>query len=368
MKFPRSPLLCLVIGCLCLAYLNFNGKMGQAGVLDIKHRGINFTLTQEDEGESMSGSGDALRQIVSLCGELCDLTKPINPPKEGGFMGTVKAQVNCDSLFSSDILDRPSNQPPKKWGNITEEYQKLYNHNGQVKIGHYFLDNAGDGGARKEATVFSRQLIEEYMARWKAGHPKDTYRHGSALIDEAAQEVNIEGKNVLVIGSQNPWVEAVLLTRNPAKIVTLEYGHFISEHPTWEIIQPHIFRARYEAKSLEKFDFIFTYSSVEHSGLGRYGDALNPFGDIITIARSWCVSTPEAKLLVGVPTGMARVGGQGGQDSIQFNAHRIYGPILYPYLTTNWRFIWPTDPKKRETDGTFQYYQPVFIFEKNPQD
>jgi hypothetical protein len=29
--------------------------------------------------------------------------------------------------------------------------------------------------------------------------------------------------------------------------------------------------------------------------LGRYGDALNPWGDILTIARAWCVSSPAAK-------------------------------------------------------------------------
>ena len=31
--------------------------------------------------------------------------------------------------------------------------------------------------------------------------------------------------------------------------------------------------------------------------LGRYGDALNPWGDILTVARAWCVSSPQAKVL-----------------------------------------------------------------------
>ena len=41
---------------------------------------------------------------------------------------------------------------------------------------------------------------------------------------------------------------------------------------------------------LENFDAVISYSSLEHSGLGRYGDALNPFGDIISVARAWCVN------------------------------------------------------------------------------
>ena len=45
-------------------------------------------------------------------------------------------------------------------------------------------------------------------------------------VHQAADHLNVTGKKVLVIGSQNPWVEAILLTKNPEKIVTLEYGYF----------------------------------------------------------------------------------------------------------------------------------------------
>ena len=57
--------------------------------------------------------------------------------------------------------------------------------------------------------------------------------------------------------------------RNVSKVVTLEYGWFISEHPKWELVRPHDFYQRYHEGSLEKFDAVFSYSSLEHSGLGR---------------------------------------------------------------------------------------------------
>ena len=56
--------------------------------------------------------------------------------------------------------------------------------------------------------------------------------------------------------------------RGAAKVVTLEYGSFESEYPTHEFIRPNEFRERYLAGTLDEFDAIFTYSSVEHSGLG----------------------------------------------------------------------------------------------------
>ena len=30
----------------------------------------------------------------------------------------------------------------------------------------------------------------------------------------------------------------------------------------------------------QQYDCVASFSSVEHSGLGRYGDELNPFGDL----------------------------------------------------------------------------------------
>ena len=81
---------------------------------------------------------------------------------------------------------------------------------------------------------------------------------------------------------------------------------------------------------LGPFDAVVTFSSAEHSGLGRYGDGLNPWGDMITIARGWCVTKKRGSLTIGVMY-------KDNSDLLMFNAHRIYGRIRYPYLTTNWK-------------------------------
>ena len=51
------------------------------------------------------------------------------------------------------------------------------------------------------------------------------------------------------------------------------------------------------------FDAVVTVSSLEHSGLGRYGDPVNPWADLIAMARSWCITKPGGKMFIGVPTG-----------------------------------------------------------------
>ena len=69
---------------------------------------------------------------------------------------------------------------------------------------------------------------------------------------------------------------------------------------------------------------------------GRYGDALNPWGDILSVAEAWCVSSDSAMLALGVPSIVHL-----GRDITVFNAHKMYGPVMYPFIATNWKFVWP---------------------------
>jgi SAM-dependent methyltransferase len=55
---------------------------------------------------------------------------------------------------------------------------------------------------------------------------------------------------------------------------------------------------------------------VEHVGLGRYGDPLDPDGDLKAMAELARVLAPGGSLLFVVPVGRPRV---------VFNAHRVYG-------------------------------------------
>ena len=75
--------------------------------------------------------------------------------------------------------------------------------------------------------------------------------------------------------------------------------------------------------------------------LGRYGDTMNPWGDIMAIAEAWCASSKTAQLAIGVPTMIKFQDGAEGKDINEFNAHRVYGPVTYPLLATNWKFVFP---------------------------
>ena len=66
----------------------------------------------------------------------------------------------------------------------------------------------------------------------------------------------------------------------------------------------------------------------------RYGDAINPWADLITMAKAWCIVKKGGLSLVGVPS---QFNGVSGFGSIAFNAHRLYGRIQLSHLFANWK-------------------------------
>jgi hypothetical protein len=58
---------------------------------------------------------------------------------------------------------------------------------------------------------------------------------------------------------------------------------------------------------------------------------LNPWGDLISMARAWCITKSGSKALIGVPA---------GPDRIDFNSHKIYGSKMFSHLFANWKQIY----------------------------
>lgn len=136
----------------------------------------------------------------------------------------------------------------------------------------------------------------------------------------------IAEKRGLVIGSLHPWVEGAVLRQHARHVTTVEYLPIRTNHPQLTTMTPEVAAQRYLNGTLgaatssrsksHLFDFIVTFSSLEHDGLGRYGDPLNAHGDLMSLAKARCLLHPQGMLFLGLPV---------GPDSLQFNAHRVYG-------------------------------------------
>ena len=280
-----------------------------------------------------------IEKVRDLCGDLCNTSKR---GLNGLFFDEISAHVDCQSIFD-DLMDAPREQryAPKY---LPLEFIDDFSMNGRVSLRRYARSNnvplvepkVFDQvylGKVARTHVWTRALIEDMKNAAMAGSLKGNYGvQEAAALMRAVRRADVRNKHVLVIGSENPWVEAICLANGALHVSTLEYGKILSEHPDVTTILPLELNKQFREGTAPIYDTVVTFSSIEHSGLGRYGDALNPWGDIISIARAWCVASEEASLVIAVPW-------DSHEDAIEFNAHRVYSKVRYPYLTSNWRAI-----------------------------
>ena len=136
----------------------------------------------------------------------------------------------------------------------------------------------------------------------------------------------VVNSNVLVVGSQSPWIEVLLLAAGVKHITTAEYGIIYTEHPQMSWIHPKDFNETL----IDAFDIVVSYSSLEHAGLGRYGDPIDPINDIKVMNELSCLVKPNGLMFFGSPT---------SSDCIQFNGHRYYGPKRLRLMFMQWRIV-----------------------------
>ena len=280
-----------------------------------------------------------LDRIRIVCGKLCQMNTLEELEKHSVhvpnvIIPAVKLEpVDCPALLALEDLDASDSTAPP----IPEELIPYYTFNGAIEITDHKLRKDIYLGA-PITLLWSTEEIEKII-----DEVRNREHYGSYSVDvtnyvsDMISTLSIEGKSILVIGSERPWVEAVLLLHGAAKVTTLEYADIRSEHVRIKTMKPHEFRERSIAGTLESFDGMVAHSSLEHTGLGRYGDALNPWGDILAVARAWCVVKPGGFMYLGLPT---------GKDLVKSNWHRCYGRIRWPLVAANWM------PLPGPTDGT----------------
>ena len=268
-----------------------------------------------------------LLKLVRKCGPLCSLD-------QGEFTSSLffdhrSVPVSCEDIFSSSAFIQHGHGHAAAPRYIPDELLKEFTMNGRITVTDRYFDQMY---LTKTAltSVWSKTLIEDFIRLARNSQLNGTYSvtETNHLRSALAKVPQLIGGRVLVIGSELPWVEACVLEARAREIVTVEYGAVHSEHPQVSTKTPKEFRDDYLSGTLGNFDVVVTFSSVEHSGLGRYGDALNPWGDVLEIARAHCVTKLGGALVLAV---------MNGDDKIEFNAHRVYGDIRWPYLVTNWR-------------------------------
>ncbi len=159
-------------------------------------------------------------------------------------------------------------------------------------------------------------------------------QHLYAFLDEFGAAM-VAGKRVVIPGSERPHYELLLLEQGKAHSVrTLDYREWNSDILGLTI--QHVDKY-WRAPTL--FDFALSYSNFEHDGLGRYGDPLDPQGDIKAMAEIRSMLVAGGHLALAVPV---------GPDCISMNGHRRYGNLRLPRMFRGWEVVKIFEPVVRK--------------------
>ena len=100
---------------------------------------------------------------------------------------------------------------------------------------------------------------------WKDSLDKLVFKLFRQYVDE---HFSVKDKHVLVMGSQTPWVELIMLNKGAKNVTTFDYIKMKSDHPQIEVLTPDELSEKF-LKDHVQYDAVVTISSLEHSGLGR---------------------------------------------------------------------------------------------------
>ena len=138
----------------------------------------------------------------------------------------------------------------------------------------------------------------------------------------------LQAKHCVVLGSSVPVFEVALVALGGAmRVTTLEYAPFHIQEGRFTVTSVQDFWRSENGTSAVQFDCAVSFSSIQHDGLGRYGDPLDPDGDLKAMQEAWSILRPGGYFFFAVPI---------GNDCVMFDSHRVYGRRRFPSLLNGW--------------------------------
>eukprot|EP00095_Tigriopus_kingsejongensis_P005113 maker-scaffold161_size295871-snap-gene-1.34 protein:Tk05113 transcript:maker-scaffold161_size295871-snap-gene-1.34-mRNA-1 annotation:"hypothetical protein GUITHDRAFT_82324" len=319
---------------------------------DCSERHESRTISTHDTYEFLKAR---TKDIKAHCGEVCQTEVfNTNVVGKGQWYDIIEKNINCQELFENVHITDFELDLPRAMKKIPKFLLDDYSYQGRVPLLPMYMD---DSHGITHSLVWSEEEIRSFRSHIRNGNKIGSYGEEATqrIMQNIKDHLSVQDKHVLVIGSQHPWIEAILLEFGAKEVTTLEYVKIVSEVPQIKVMTPTEMAKAYLDGELAQFDAVVSFSSIEHSGLGRYGDGLNPFADLITMARTWCVTKEGGRALIGVPT---------GPDQVLFNAAKVYGPLQYSHLFANWKQIQSEVDDSMYRDQCKYCYQPIHIIEK----
>jgi hypothetical protein len=202
-----------------------------------------------------------------------------------------------------------------------------------------------------ERVEFSRAKFENCRQRVveAIASKGNIYYSSDRSLPEMFERYPVKGKTVAVIGSASPLYEAYVDHFGGIPL-TIEYRPIDTDIPNLKTYTVE------QVKGLSA-DIAMSISSIEHSGLGRYGDEIDAEGDIGAMSMIKGLLPPRGLCFLQIPV---------GTDTVVWNSSRIYGQWRLVRLLRDWEVIdtFGYDPSMLHRGGGLSCLpagEPIFV-------
>lgn len=195
------------------------------------------------------------------------------------------------------------------------------------------------------------------LGDWSPYTPFDPhYFYQGAWLGDKVRESGVQkhvdvGSSVLTLSVLRAWVD----------IVFVDYRPLMATLPRLSTVAGDILQLPFQENAIRSLSCLHV---IEHIGLGRYGDPIDPEGSIKAASELQRVLQPGGRLFLSLPIGRERV---------CFNAHRVHAPESVVTMFSQLRlveFSYVGDDGKLKSNqslsvaGELLYGCGLFVFEK----
>jgi hypothetical protein len=221
------------------------------------------------------------------------------------------------------------------------------------KCFHPYLNHIKEHNRWTREMIF--QGVREVNYRKIDNITPEHYPNAGNQIIEALSKINIsKDSKILIAGSISPWIECICLQQGYTNITTSDYSFTRIQDSRIKFVL---------TKDLNlithNFDVIITFSSIEHDGLGRYGDPISPTGSFDAVNNFYHMLNKNGYLLCGIPVlSNEKIN---TYTIIESNYHIIFSQKDLDKLFKS--FVLVDTIKPIETNVNWQR-QPIFVLQK----
>ena len=207
--------------------------------------------TQVTSAPSREASEPALAYLDNLIlkgGELCQVQG--GDFQESLFFLRRTVRVSCGAIFGNKVFIRREHCRARH-RKVPDKYHDHFTLAGQFRQTVLLQSNVFDQDCRD--SILAKDTVDSWIEQARNITLTGNYGVEETLhLNNAMQHASgIKNGRVLVIGSENPWVEAVVLALGASSVVTLEYGKIKSEHLAIETMTPDVFKQKFNEELLD---------------------------------------------------------------------------------------------------------------------